>query len=72
MVLIEKEWLTFGFPFAQRLGHGLTGKKGEMEQQSPVFIQFIDSVWQVWRQYPSSFEFNEELLFFILRHAYSW
>ena len=44
-VLIEKEWLSFGHKFAQRAGHG--DDKHNDADRSPVFLQFIDCVWQV-------------------------
>lgn len=43
-VLIEQEWLAFGHKFAQRLGHG--DKNYIDEQRAPVFLQFIDCVYQ--------------------------
>ena len=44
-VLIEKEWLSFGHKFGQRIGHG-SDKHGD-DQRSPIFLQFIECVWQV-------------------------
>ncbi|XP_028401912.1 myotubularin-related protein 2-like [Dendronephthya gigantea] len=68
-VLIEKEWLSFGHKFAQRIGHG--DKNYSDDQRSPVFVQFIDCVWQITRQFPCAFEFNEQFLITILDHLYS-
>lgn len=31
-------------------------------ERSPIFLQWLDVVWQVTRQYPSAFEFGEALL----------
>ena len=39
--------------------------------RSPVFLQFIDCVWQVLSQFPHAFEFNEHFLTLILDHLYS-
>lgn len=47
-VLIEKEWLSFGHKFSQRVGHG--DKNHSDAERSPVFVQFIDAVWQITRQ----------------------
>ncbi|VDI02786.1 Hypothetical predicted protein [Mytilus galloprovincialis] len=47
-VLIEKEWLSFGHKFAQRYGHG--EDKHSDADRSPVFLQFIDCVWQMTKQ----------------------
>ena len=44
-ILIEKEWLSFGHKFNDRIGHG--DDKHNDADRSPVFLQFIDCVWQV-------------------------
>ena len=67
-VLIEKDWLSFGYQFMARTGHGTdTGS----DDRSPCFLQFIDCVWQLYNQFPTLFEFNEEYLICILDHLYS-
>ncbi|KAM9385519.1 phosphatidylinositol-3,5-bisphosphate 3-phosphatase MTMR2 [Pholidichthys leucotaenia] len=68
-VLIEKEWLSFGHRFQLRIGHG--DKNHTDADRSPVFIQFVDCVWQLTRQFPAAFEFNEYFLVTILDHLYS-
>uniref|UniRef100_A0A671QDS8 phosphatidylinositol-3,5-bisphosphate 3-phosphatase n=1 Tax=Sinocyclocheilus anshuiensis TaxID=1608454 RepID=A0A671QDS8_9TELE len=68
-VLLEKEWLSFGHRFASRVGHG-DGNHANSER-SPLFVQFIDCVWQMTRQFPSAFEFNELFLITVLDHLYS-
>eukprot|EP01102_Stenamoeba_stenopodia_P022521 TRINITY_DN9422_c0_g1_i1.p1 TRINITY_DN9422_c0_g1~~TRINITY_DN9422_c0_g1_i1.p1 ORF type:complete len:971 (-),score=166.80 TRINITY_DN9422_c0_g1_i1:150-3062(-) len=68
-LLIEKEWLSFGHRFQQRYGHG---ERNFMDdQRSPIFLQFIDCVWQVTQQFPCSFEFNERFLIAIIDALYS-
>ncbi|PIO77836.1 hypothetical protein TELCIR_00015 [Teladorsagia circumcincta] len=47
-VLIEKEWCSFGHKFAHRIGHG--EDKASDGERSPVFVQFIDCVWQLLQQ----------------------
>lgn len=42
-----------------------------MMHRSPVFLQFIDCVWQVTQQFPNAFEFNDYFLTVILDHLYS-
>ncbi|KAI3418379.1 hypothetical protein GPALN_009700 [Globodera pallida] len=70
--LIEHEWLMAGHPFSLRCAHSafatgtLTGPN-----ESPVFLCFLDCVWQVMRQYPTSLEFNERFLIFLFEHAYA-
>uniref|UniRef100_A0A671LDI6 phosphatidylinositol-3,5-bisphosphate 3-phosphatase n=1 Tax=Sinocyclocheilus anshuiensis TaxID=1608454 RepID=A0A671LDI6_9TELE len=68
-VLLEKEWLSFGHRFASQVGHG-DGNHANSER-SPLFVQFIDCVWQMARQFPSAFEFNELFLITVLDHLYS-
>lgn len=68
-VLVEKEWCSFGHKFARR--YGLGDKNYSDEQRSPIFIQFIDCVWQVTRQFPCAFEFNEYFLITVLDHLHS-
>ncbi|XP_025132344.2 myotubularin-related protein 1 isoform X1 [Bubalus bubalis] len=67
--LIEKEWISFGHRFALRVGHGNDNHADA--DRSPIFLQFIDCVWQMTRQFPSAFEFNEFFLITILDHLYS-
>ena len=47
-VLIEKEWVSFGHKFRQRVGHG--EDKHSDDNRSPVFLQFVDCVWQMTQQ----------------------
>nr|CCA14476.1 myotubularinlike protein putative [Albugo laibachii Nc14] len=63
-ILIEKEWCSFGHKFADRVGVGkdITDQPNE---RSPVMLQFLDCVWQMARQFPSCFEFNEKFLLHI-------
>ncbi|XP_032886141.1 myotubularin-related protein 1-like isoform X4 [Amblyraja radiata] len=68
-VLLEKEWLSFGHRFAVRVGHG--DENHAAADRSPIFLQFIDCVWQITRQFPAAFEFNELFLLTILDHLYS-
>ncbi|XP_023648320.2 phosphatidylinositol-3,5-bisphosphate 3-phosphatase MTMR2 isoform X1 [Paramormyrops kingsleyae] len=68
-VLVEKEWLSFGHRFQLRIGHG--DRNHTDADRSPVFLQFIDCVWQMTRQFPAAFEFNEFFLITILDHLYS-
>ncbi|XP_057711483.1 myotubularin-related protein 1a isoform X1 [Corythoichthys intestinalis] len=68
-VLVEKEWISFGHKFAARVGHG-EDDHGNSER-SPLFVQFVDCVWQMTRQFPAAFEFNELFLLTLLDHLYS-
>uniref|UniRef100_A0AC35TY04 Phosphatidylinositol-3,5-bisphosphate 3-phosphatase n=1 Tax=Rhabditophanes sp. KR3021 TaxID=114890 RepID=A0AC35TY04_9BILA len=68
-ILVEKEWCSFGHKFAHRLGHGVD-KHGDQER-SPIFIQFIDCVWQMINAFPDQFQFNEKCLLFLLEELYT-
>ncbi|XP_014667410.1 PREDICTED: myotubularin-related protein 2-like [Priapulus caudatus] len=68
-VLVEKEWLSFGHKFAQRVGHG--DDRHSDPDRSPVFLQFVDCVWQIARQFPNAFEFAESFLVDVLDHVHS-
>lgn len=57
-VLIQKEWIALGHPFADRMGH-IYNKTTE---KSPLFLLFLDCTWQVLQQFPDSFEFSETFL----------
>eukprot|EP01127_Copromyxa_protea_P021650 TRINITY_DN7519_c0_g1_i2.p1 TRINITY_DN7519_c0_g1~~TRINITY_DN7519_c0_g1_i2.p1 ORF type:complete len:716 (-),score=133.13 TRINITY_DN7519_c0_g1_i2:21-2168(-) len=61
-VLIEKEWCSFGHKFSQRAGHELMLSDGSSQEKSPVFIQWMDVVYQLTKQFPQAFEFNHRLL----------
>ncbi|XP_047607932.1 myotubularin-related protein 2 isoform X3 [Phacochoerus africanus] len=70
----ETHWLsnlesTHWLEHIKRLGHG--DKNHADADRSPVFLQFIDCVWQMTRQFPTAFEFNEYFLVTILDHLYS-
>ena len=68
-VLIEKEWLSFGHKFHERLGH--SNLNSFDREISPIFLQFIDCVWQTLEQFPHAFEFTEKFLITILDEMYS-
>jgi hypothetical protein len=59
--LLCKEWLSFGHQFAVRAGHNYGGKE-DPEQEAPIFVQFLDCVHQLIVQFPTSFQFTEDLL----------
>lgn len=40
-------------------------------QEAPVFLLFLDCVWQILRQFPCSFEFSESFLVLLFEHAYA-
>lgn len=68
--LIQKEWIAFGHRFQARSGHGC-GDFWTNEHCSPIFLQWVDCVWQVMQQFPQCFEFNEKLLIDVLDNLYN-
>ena len=71
-MLVEQEWCAFGHQFRARSGHA-DSQAGywEDESTSPVFMQFVDAVWQLMRQFPCSFEFSERYLIALLDEVYN-
>ena len=67
IILIEKEFLSFGHRFKSRLGLFPKGSQSD-DEISPVFLQWLDCVHQLVILYPFAFEFNIELLCFIAYH----
>ena len=66
-VLVEKDFLSFGHQFAKR--SGISEKKNEGEnERSPIFLQFLDCIFQLMIQFPTEFEFNSEFLLFIAKY----
>ncbi len=77
-VLVEREWVRMGHQFSERSGHriysshvGAGTAVTEQKEVSPIFVQWLDAVWQVMRQFPTAFEFNEDLLVLLGREVYS-
>lgn len=67
MVLIEKDWVSFGHKFSQRCNH----LAGDPKEVSPIIDQFLECVWQLMEQFPCAFEYNEKLLIAVHEHIYS-
>ncbi|OQS07272.1 alpha-1,3-mannosyltransferase [Thraustotheca clavata] len=68
-VLVEKEWCSFGHQFGLRCGHGRSDVSHE--QRSPIFVLWLDCVWQILRQFETECEFNQNLLLMLADHVYS-
>jgi len=71
--LVEKDFLSFGHPFHTRCGHGegRNEQGGDEGQLSPIFLQFLDCVFQLVNQFPDYFEFNPRYLLLLSEHVYS-
>lgn len=59
-MLVETEWLDFGHKFGDRCGH--QENSDDVSEQCPVFLQWLDCVHQLLKQFPCLFEFNEAFL----------
>lgn len=77
-VLVEKDFMSFGHPFHLRSAHGegrsdtKNGSQSNDEGQiSPIFLQFLDCVYQLVELYPGAFEFNTQYLLQLSFHVYS-
>ncbi|XP_041949393.1 myotubularin-related protein 4 isoform X3 [Alosa sapidissima] len=68
-VLVETEWLDFGHKFGDRCGH--QENADDVSEQCPVFLQWLDCVHQLLKQFPCLFEFNEAFLVKLVQHTYS-
>ena len=62
-VLISKDWLSFGHKFRDRAQNP--------SELSPIFLQFLDSVYQIIRQVPNEFQFTNHYLLFLAEATYS-
>lgn len=45
--------------------------KTDVKEIAPIFHQFLEAVWQLQRQYPTAFEFNERFLVRLLYQMYA-
>lgn len=68
-VLVEKDWLAFGHKFQDRLSHADANYQDH--ERSPIFTQWLEVVAVVLRQFPTAFEYNEDLLVFVADAAYT-
>ncbi|XP_009317983.1 PREDICTED: myotubularin-related protein 9 isoform X2 [Pygoscelis adeliae] len=62
--------LQAGHPFQQRCAQSAYSNS-KQKWEAPVFLLFLDCVWQILRQFPCSFEFNEQFLIMLFEHAYA-
>lgn len=59
-----------GHPFQLRCARSASSH-GRGKQEAPLFLLFLDCVWQLSRQFPFSLEFGEELLLALFDNAYA-
>uniref|UniRef100_A0A8C9VAE3 Myotubularin related protein 11 n=1 Tax=Scleropages formosus TaxID=113540 RepID=A0A8C9VAE3_SCLFO len=56
--LIQKEWVMAGHRFLSRANYHRDSDK----EEGPIFLLFLDCVWQLWAQRPSRFQFTGDYL----------
>uniref|UniRef100_A0A8D0HBY2 Myotubularin-related protein 12 n=1 Tax=Sphenodon punctatus TaxID=8508 RepID=A0A8D0HBY2_SPHPU len=56
--LIQKEWIIGGHRFLDRCNH----LRQNDREEAPIFLLFLECVWQLVQQYPPAFEFTETYL----------
>ena len=70
MILIEKDFVSFGHQFRYRNGYCSKEEVNE-NQESPILLQYLDATQQLLVQYPTYFEFNMKFLVFIANNIKS-
>ncbi|XP_026965101.1 myotubularin-related protein 9 isoform X3 [Sagmatias obliquidens] len=68
--LIEREWIQAGHPFQLRCAHSAFSHT-RSKHEAPIFLLFLDCVWQLGRQFPLSLEFGEGMLLALFDHSYA-
>ncbi|NXA41397.1 MTMR9 protein, partial [Eudromia elegans] len=68
--LLEREWIQAGHPFHVRCARSAFSH-ARPKQEAPLFLLFLDCVWQLGRQFPRSLEFGERLLLALFDSAYA-
>ena len=70
--LIEKDWISFGHQFRYRNGlYSQFDSKVSDNQFSPIFVQWLDCIYQIMEQNYTKFEFNFNLLTFLAEEVYA-
>ena len=67
--LLDKDMIAFGHKSADRNGFAQGGVASA--EWSPIWLQLLDGMRQVVRQFPSHFEYKEEALAFLATHLYA-
>lgn len=65
--LVQKEWCSFGHRFRTRCALG----EPASQEYSPVFIQWLECVYQLQQQFPQAFEFSSAVLLRLTQELYT-
>uniref|UniRef100_A0A8C9C663 Myotubularin phosphatase domain-containing protein n=1 Tax=Phocoena sinus TaxID=42100 RepID=A0A8C9C663_PHOSS len=68
--LIEREWIQAGHRFQLRCAHSAFSHT-RPKHEAPIFLLFLDCMWQLGRQFPLSLEFGEGILLALFDHSYA-
>lgn len=69
--LIEREWIQAGHPFASRHRYSCyTPHQLRNKNSGATFVLFLDCIFQLYTQFPCSFEFSTQLLILLFEHSY--
>lgn len=69
--LIDREWLQSGHPFGTRHSQSCyTSPQNRLKDSGASFVLFLDCVYQLYTQFPCSFEFHSHLLITLFEHSY--
>ncbi|XP_022213683.1 myotubularin-related protein 9 [Drosophila obscura] len=69
--LIEREWIQAGHPFASRHRYSCyTPHQTRNKTSGATFVLFLDCIYQLFTQFPCSFEFSTQLLILLFEHSY--
>ncbi|XP_015125043.1 myotubularin-related protein 3 [Diachasma alloeum] len=68
-ILCEREWLDFGHKFADRCGQTVGCE--DPNERCPVFLQWLDCVHQIIKQFQCSFQMSSTYIVKLAQHTYS-
>ncbi|KAH8301170.1 hypothetical protein KR018_005003 [Drosophila ironensis] len=69
--LIEREWIQAGHPFASRHRYSCyTPHQTRNKSSGATFVLFLDCIYQLFTQFPCSFEFSTQLLVLLFEHSH--
>jgi len=70
-VLIQKEWVQFGYPFGKQFNSGTSSSSKTKTYLPMSFVIFCHCVVHLLNQYPMDFQFNQECVLFICENIFS-
>ncbi|XP_036337919.1 myotubularin-related protein 9 [Rhagoletis pomonella] len=69
--LIEREWIQAGHPFASRHRYAsYTPAQNRPKNAGASFVLLLDCIYQLYTQFPCSFEFSSQILILLYEHSY--